>query len=193
MGPRRSLQSKLLIQEFLPRTPASCERGCGGLAQAWHRPESLPVSNQGLCMTLRFQLASFHREGRGMFVFHPLTQTHNLDCKETQPVHPKGNQSWMCIGRTDAEAETPILWPHDAKSWLIWKDPDAGKDWRWEEKGMTEDEMVGRHHWLNGHEFAHAPGVGDGQGDLACSGSQGPKESDATERLNWTELSWRGV
>ena len=76
-----------------------------------------------------------------------------LDCKEIQSVHPKGNQSWEFIGTTDAEAETPILWPLDAKSWLICKDPDAGKDWRWEEKGMTEDEMVGWHHWLNGNEF----------------------------------------
>ena len=74
-----------------------------------------------------------------------------LECKEIQPVHPKGNQSWIFIGRTDAEAETPVLWPPDVKSWLIGKDPDAGKDWRQEEKGMTEDEMVGRHHWLNGH------------------------------------------
>ena len=76
-----------------------------------------------------------------------------LDCKEIQPVHPKGDQSWMLIGRTNAEAETPILWPPDAKSWLTGKDPDAGKDWRWEEKGMTEDEIVGWHHWFNGHEF----------------------------------------
>ena len=76
-----------------------------------------------------------------------------LDCKEIQPVHPKGNQSCMFIGRTDAEAETPILWPPDAKNWLIWKDLDVGKDWRWEEKGTTEDKMVGWHHWLNGHEF----------------------------------------
>ena len=76
-----------------------------------------------------------------------------LDSKEIQPVHPKGNQSWIFIGRTDAEAETPILWPPDAKNWFIWKDPDAGKDWRWEEKGMTEDEMVVWHHWLNGHEL----------------------------------------
>ena len=76
-----------------------------------------------------------------------------LDCKEIQPVHPKGDQSWMFIGRTDVEAETPILWPPDAKSWLIWKDPDAGKDWRQEEKGTTEDEMVGWHHRLNGHEY----------------------------------------
>ena len=76
-----------------------------------------------------------------------------LDCKEIHLVHPKGNQYWIFIERTDAEAETPILWPPDAKNWLIWKDPDAGKDWRWEEKGMTEDEMVGWHHWLNGYEF----------------------------------------
>ena len=76
-----------------------------------------------------------------------------LDCKEIQPVHPKGNQSWVFIGKTDAEAEAPKLWPPNAKNWLIWKDPDAGKDWRWEEKGMTEDEMVQWYHWLNGHEF----------------------------------------
>ena len=76
-----------------------------------------------------------------------------LDCKEIQPVNPKGNQSWIFIGRTDAEAETPVLWSLDEKNWLIWKDPDAGEDWMWEEKGMTEDEMVGWHHWLDGHAF----------------------------------------
>ena len=76
-----------------------------------------------------------------------------LDCKEIQPVHAKGNQSWILIGRTDFEAGTPILWPPVVKNWLIWKDPDAGKDWRWEEKGMTEDEMIGWHHQLDGHEF----------------------------------------
>ena len=111
-----------------------------------------------------------------------------LDCKEIQPVHPKGDQSWVFIGRTDVEAETPILWPPDVKSWLIWKDPDARKDQVQEEKGMTEDEMVGWHHWLNGHEFEQALGVGDGQGGLACCGSWGHKESDMTEQLNWTEL-----
>ena len=94
----------------------------------------------------------------------------------------------MFIGRTDVEAETPILWPPDAKSWLIWKDPDAGKDWRREEKGTTEDEMVGWHHQLNRHGFGLTPGVGDGQGGLVCCGSWGCKESDMTERLNWTEL-----
>ena len=96
-----------------------------------------------------------------------------LDGKETQPVHPKGNQSWIFFGRTDAEAETPVLWPPDVKNWLIGKDPDAGKDWRWEEKGMTEDEMVGWHHWLNGHDFEEAPGVGDGQGSLGTLQSMG--------------------
>ena len=109
-----------------------------------------------------------------------------LDCKEIQPVHPKGDQSWVFIGRTDVEAETPILWPPYAKSWLIWKDPDARKDWGQEEKGATEDEMVGWHHWLDGHGFGWTPGVGDGPGGLACCGSWGHKESDTIERLNWT-------
>ena len=96
-----------------------------------------------------------------------------LDCKEIQPVHPKGNQSWVFTERTDVEAETLIFWPPNAKSWLIWKDPDVRKDWRWEEKGMTEDEMVRWHHWLNGHEFGLTPGVVDGQGGLACCSSWG--------------------
>ena len=92
----------------------------------------------------------------------------------------------MFIGRTDAEAETPILWPPDAKNWLIWKDPDAGKNWGREEKETTEDEMVGWHHWLNGHEFEQALGDGDGQGGLACCSPWGHKESDTTEQLNWS-------
>ena len=112
-----------------------------------------------------------------------------LDCKEIQPVHSKGDQSWVFIGRTDVEAETPILWPPDAKSWLIWKDPDAGKDWRWEEKGMTEHEMVRWHHWLKGHKSVWTLGVGDGQGDLPCFSSWDCKDSDMTEQLNWTELN----
>ena len=106
-------------------------------------------------------------------------------------VHPKGNQSWIFIGRTDAEAETPILWPPDEKNWLIVKDPDSGKDWRWEEKGMTEDEMVGWHHQFDGHEFEQAPGVGDGQGSLACCSPWGHNESDMTEWLNWTDIRWQ--
>ena len=112
-----------------------------------------------------------------------------LDCEEIQPVHSKGDQSWVFIWRTDAEAETLILWPPHAKSWLIGKDPDAGRDWGQEEKGTTEDEMAGWHYWLNGHELGWTPGVGDGQGGLACCDSWGCKESDTTERLNWTELN----
>ena len=114
----------------------------------------------------------------------------SLDCKEIQPVYPKGDQSWVFTGRTDVEAEAPLLWPPDVKSWLIWKDPDAGKDWRQEEKGMTEDEMAGWYHQLNGHGFGWTPGVGDGQGCLARCGSWGRKESDTTEWLNWSELNW---
>ena len=110
-----------------------------------------------------------------------------LDCKEIKPVNLTENQSWIFVGRTDAEAETPILWPPDVKNWLIWKDPDAGKDWRQKEKGMTEDEMVGWYHWLDGHEFEQALGVGDGQGSLECCSPWGLKESDTTERLDWTE------
>ena len=113
-----------------------------------------------------------------------------LDCKEIQPVHPKGDQSWVFIGRTDVEGETPILWPPDAKSWLIWKDPDAGKDWEQEEKRTTEDEMVGWHHQLNGQGFGWTPEVGDGHGGLTCCTSWGRRESDMTEWLNWTELNW---
>ena len=94
------------------------------------------------------------------------------------------------MGRTDAEAETPILWPADTKNWLIWKDPDAQKDWRQEEKGTTEDEMAGWHHWLNGHEFEYTPGVGDGQVGLVCCSPWGLKELDTTEWLNWTELNF---
>ena len=107
-----------------------------------------------------------------------------LDCKEVKQVNPKGSQSWIFIGRTDVEAEIPILWPPDVKTWLIRKDPDAGKDWRQEEKGMTEDEMIRQHHCLNGHEFEQAPGDGEGQGSLACCSPQGLKESDTIERLN---------
>ena len=121
------------------------------------------------------------------------------DCKEIQPVHPKGNWSWIYTGRTDAEAEAPILWPPYGKNWLPSKDPDAGKDWRWEEKGTTEDEMVGWHYWLNGHEFEYALGGGDGQGSLACCSPWDHKESYMTEWLNWNELKrwclscdWKG-
>ena len=106
-------------------------------------------------------------------------------CQEIKPVSPKGSQSWIFIERTDAEGETPILWPSDAKNWFIGKDPDAEKGQPQEEKGLTEDEMVGWHHQLDGHEFEQALGVGDGQGSLACCSPWGCKESDMTE---WTEL-----
>ena len=109
-----------------------------------------------------------------------------LDCKEIQPVHPEGDQSVIFIGRTDAEAEVPVLWPPHVKSWLIWKDPDSGKDWRREEKGMIEDEMVEWHHQLSWHEFEWTPEVGNGQGGLACSNSWGRKELDTMS--DWTEL-----
>ena len=110
-----------------------------------------------------------------------------LDCKEIQPVHSEEDQPWDFFGRHDAKAETPVLWPPDGKSWLIGKDSDAVRNWGQEEKGMTEDEMAGWHHRLNGNEFEWTLGVGDGQGGLACCDSWGCKESDTTERLNWTE------
>ena len=110
-----------------------------------------------------------------------------MECKEIQPVHPKENQSWIFIGRTDAEAETPKLWPPDVKKWLTGKDTEARKDWMREEKGMTEDEMAGWHHWLNGHEFEQALVVDDRQGSLVCCSPWGHKESDTTEWLKWTE------
>ena len=113
------------------------------------------------------------------------------DCKEIQPVHPKGDQSWVFIGRTDAEAETPILWPSDVKNWLIGKDPHVWKDWRWKEKGTTEDELVGCHYWLKGHEFGWTPGAGDGQGGLACCS---PRVAKSWTRLSdWTALNWRVI
>ena len=111
-----------------------------------------------------------------------------LDCKEIQPVHSKGDQPWMFFGRNDTKAETPILWPPHAKSWLIGKDSDAGRDWGQEEKGTAEDEMAGWHHRLDRREFEWTPGVGDGQGALVYCDSWGSKELDTTERLNWTEL-----
>ena len=113
----------------------------------------------------------------------------SLGLLEIQPVHPKGDQSWLFLGRTDIEAETPILWPPDVKSWLIWKDPDAGKDWGQAEKRMTEDEMVGWHHWLNGHGLGWTPGVSVGQGGLECCSPWGCKQSDITEWLKWSVIS----
>ena len=119
-------------------------------------------------------------------VFEKTLESH-LDCKEIKPVHPKGDQSWVFIGRTDVEAEAAIIWPPDGKNSLIGKDPDAGKDWKQEEKGATKDEMAGWHDWLSGHEFESTPVDSEGQGCLACCNSWDRKESDTTERLNWTE------
>ena len=110
-----------------------------------------------------------------------------LDCKEIQPVHSEGDQPWDFFGRKDAKAETPVLWPPHAKSWLIGKDSEAGRDWGQEEKGTTKDEMAGWHHWLDGCESGWTLGVGDGQGGLACCNSWGREESDTTEQLNWTD------
>ena len=113
-----------------------------------------------------------------------------LYCEEIQPVHSKGDQPWDFFGRNDAKAETPVLWPPRAKSWLIGKDSDSGRDWGQEEKGTTEDKMAGWHHRLNGHEFEWTPGVGDGQEGLACCDSWDHKESDTTEQLIWSDLIW---
>ena len=111
-----------------------------------------------------------------------------LDCKEIQPVHSEGDLPWVFLGRNVAKAETPVLWPPHVKSWLIGKDSDVGRDWGQEEKGTTEDEMSGWHLWLDRRESEWTPGVGDGQGGLACCDSWGRKESDTTEWVNWTEL-----
>ena len=126
-------------------------------------------------------------DGFWIVVFEKILES-PFDSKVMKSVNPKGHQPWIFIGKTDVE--TPILWPPDVKNWLIGKDCDARKDWRQEEKGTTEDKMVGWHHWLNGDEFEPAPGVGGGQGSLACCSPWGPRQSDVTEGLNWTELNW---
>ena len=125
--------------------------------------------------------------GAGSEVVLERTLESPLDCKEIQQANRKGSQSWIFIGRTHAEAEAPIFWPPDVQNWLIGKDPDAGKDWRREEKGTTEDEIVGWHHQFNWHECEQALRVGDGQGSLLCCSPWGLKESNMTERQNWTD------
>ena len=152
------------------------------------------------CKTILLQLKKLLQEGWALknwcfwILMLEKTLESPLDCKEFQPVRPKGNQLWIFIGRTDAEAEVPILWPPDAKSQVTGKDPDAGKDWGQEEKATTEDEMAS---WLNGHEFAQTPGDSEGQGSLVCCSPWGHKESDTTERLNnnkssdtWSRIHW---
>jgi len=127
-----------------------------------------------------------HKEGWALknWCFWTVMLESPLDCKEIKPVNPEGNQPWIFIGGTDTEAKAPILWPRDLKYWLLGKDPDPGKDWREEEKGMTEDEMIGWHHWLNGHEFEQTLEDSEGQGNLLCYSPLGHKESDTTEWLN---------
>ena len=132
-----------------------------------------------------------HKESWALknWCFWPVVLEKTLESPlDNKAINPKLNKPWIFIGRAHVEAKTPIVWSPDAKSWLIRKHPDAGKDWRQEEKGTTEDEMVGCHHWLDGHEFEQAPGVGDGQGSLACCSPWGHKELDTTEWLNWTQL-----
>ena len=131
-------------------------------------------------------------DARGRFNMLEKTLESPLYCKEIQPVHSEGDQPWDFFGRNDAKAETPVLWSPHAKSWLLGKDFDVGRDWGQEEKGTTEDEMAGWHHWLDGRESEWTLGVCDGQGGLACCDSWGHKESDTTQRLNWTELNWMG-
>ena len=126
-----------------------------------------------------------------LWCWRRLLRVHWTARRSNQSVHSEGDQPWDFFGKNDAKAETLILWPPHAKSWLIGKDSDAGRDWGQEEKGMTEDEMAGWHHLLDGHEFVWTPGVGDGQGGLACCDSWGHKELDTTEWLNWTELNWK--
>ena len=145
-----------------------------------------PVVMYG-CESWTMKKAEHQRNGVFWTVVLEKTLESPLNCKEIQPVHPKGNQSWIFIGRTDAEAEAPNLCPPDVKNWFIGKDPDVGKDWRREEKGTTEDEMVRWHHQFDGHEFEQALRVGDGQGSLVCCSPWGCKESDMTEWLNWTD------
>ena len=161
-----------------------------GLHRVGHDWSNLAAAAAAVCM---WELE--HKENRAAknwcfwTVVLEKTLESPLDCKEVQPVNPKGNQSWIFIGRTDAEA--PILWPPDMKNWLLGKDPDAGKEWRQEKKGMMANEMVGWHHRFNGREFKQALGVGDGQGSLACCSPWYCKESDTTEWLNWTELIYK--
>ena len=159
-----------------------------GLASTWvNRPQAVALHqlfNLTFLMTNQNYKESWTQKNWCFWtVVLEKTLESPLDCKESQPVCPKGNQSWIFVERTDAEA--PILWSPDMKNWLIWKDPDAGKDCRQEEKGMTEDEMAGWHLRLNGHEFESTLGVGDEHGGLACCCPGSHKESDTTEWLNW--------
>ena len=144
--------------------------------QVWIHDQPILTGYNSECLLMIF-----------LWLFYPLTGL----CSGLRSL--KGDQSWVFIGRTDAKDETPILWLPHAKSWPIGKDPDSGRDWGQEEKGTTEDEMAGWHHWLDGRQSGWTLGVGDGQGGLACCDSWGRKESDMTEQWNWTELNWMKV
>ena len=188
---------KFVILKFLFSWKESCDQPRQHIEKQRHYFVNKGLSSQGYGFSSGhvWMWELDHKENLGLknwcfwTVVLEKTLESPLDCKEIQPVSRKEDQSWVFIGRTDVEAETPILWPPDVKSWLIWKDPDAGKDWRWEEKGMTEDEMLGWHHRLNGHGFGWTPGVDDGQGGPACCGSRGRKELDRTEWLNCYNLN----
>ena len=147
--------------------------------------------NHLLCCKYRSQCTFCHLRGKNVWISEgtylwlvSMIVQSSLSCL------PKRDQPWDFFGRNDAKAETPVLWPPHAKSWLIGKDSDAGRDWGQEEKGMTEDEMAGWHHWFDGHESEWTPGVGDGQGGLTCCNSRSCKESDTTEWLIWSDLIW---
>ena len=164
---------------------------CEKFFKIWEFQTTLPASWETYMQVNKQQLELYMEQWTGSklgkeYMLEMISES-PLDCKAIQPVHPKGNQPWIFIGRTDAEAETPILWPPDGNSQLIRKDPDVGKDWRHKEKGTTEDEMVGWHHWLNTQEFEQAPSDGEGQGSLACCTPWGRKELELTEQLNNNE------
>ena len=163
-------------------------RNGAGLTESLALILALPIATCVTCAITLWKLIIHKKNWCFWTVVLEKTLESPLDCKEIQPVHPRGDQPCDFFGRNDAKAETPALWPPHVKSWLIGKDSDAGRDWGQEEKGTTEDEMAGWHHWLDGHESQWTPGVGDGQGGLACCDSWGRKESDTTEWLIWSDL-----
>ena len=177
MGTFQSMEGRLGQKQ----NPSSCWSN----PTRWVARRVDPICIQNICDLV---LVATGQEGSSWIMETRLMINSCADSKDIKPVNPKGNQPWIFTGRTDAETESPILWPPDAKSWFIGKDSDAGKDWGQEEKGTTEDEMVGWHHQLNEHEFEQVPGVGDGQGSLVCCCPWGRKESKMAERLHWIEL-----